>query len=41
MTDLDVKEVNVHVQGVITEKEEQQVDPNDIFGEHENKDGEE
>ncbi len=41
MTDLSVKEVNVHVQGVITEKEEQQVDPNDIFGEHENKDGEE
>lgn len=41
MTDLDVQEVNVHVQGVITEKEEQQVDPNDIFGEHEHEDGEE
>lgn len=41
MTNLTVEEVNVHVQGVVMEKEEQQVDPNDIFGQHENKDGEE
>jgi uncharacterized alkaline shock family protein YloU len=35
MTDLKVKEVNVHIKGIVTAKEDQQVDPNDLFGEHE------
>ena len=34
MTDLKVKEVNVHIKGIVTSKEDQQVDPNDLFGEH-------
>ncbi|KRM62644.1 hypothetical protein FC26_GL002221 [Paucilactobacillus vaccinostercus DSM 20634] len=33
MTDLKIKEVNVHIEGVVTEKVEQQIDPNDIFAE--------
>ena len=39
MTDLSVKEVNVHVQGVITEKASNRLTPM-IFWEHENKDEE-
>ncbi|WP_076459371.1 Asp23/Gls24 family envelope stress response protein [Limosilactobacillus caccae] len=35
MTDLKVKEVNVHIKGIVTAKEDQQVDPDDLFGEHE------
>ena len=34
MTDLKVKEVNVHIKEIVTSKEDQQVDPNDLFGEH-------
>lgn len=34
MTDLKVKEVNVHIKGIVTSKEDRQVDPNDLFGEH-------
>ena len=34
MTDLKVKEVNVHIKGIVTSKEDQQGDPNDWFGEH-------
>ena len=34
MTDLKVKEVNVHIKGIVTSKEDQQVYPNDLFGEH-------
>lgn len=34
MTDIKVKEVNVHIKGIVTSKEDQQVDPNDLFGEH-------
>ena len=34
MTDLKVKEVNVHIKGIVTSKEDQQVDANDLFGEH-------
>ena len=34
MTDLKVKEVNVHIKGIVTSKEDQQVDPNDLSGEH-------
>lgn len=33
MTNLTVGEVNVHIEGVVTEKVEQQIDPNDIFAE--------
>src|SRR5699024_149085 len=33
MTDLKVKGVNVHIKGIVTTKEDQQVDPNDLFGE--------
>lgn len=36
MTDLKVTEVNVHIEGIIPEKSEQQVDPDDIFAEHGN-----
>ena len=35
MTDLNVSEVNIHVKGSVQKKEEQTVDPDDIFGEHE------
>ncbi|MBD8084871.1 MULTISPECIES: Asp23/Gls24 family envelope stress response protein [Limosilactobacillus] len=35
MTDLNVSEVNIHVKGIVQKKEEQTVDPDDIFGEHE------
>ena len=35
MTDLNVSEVNIHVEGIVQKKEEQTVDPDDIFGEHE------
>ena len=31
MTDLHVSQVNVHVQGIVMPKQEQQVDPNNIF----------
>ena len=31
MTDLTVSQVNVHVQGIVMTKQEQQVDPNNIF----------
>lgn len=34
MTDLTVSEVNIHVKGIISKKEDQTVDPDDIFGEH-------
>ena len=34
-TDLNVSEVNIHVKGIVQKKEEQTVDPDDIFGEHE------
>ncbi|GIC74527.1 hypothetical protein LFLT20_15310 [Limosilactobacillus fermentum] len=40
MTDLTVSEVNVHVQGVVTPKEEQVVDPDNLFGQEESEDGE-
>lgn len=40
MTNLEVKEVNVHIQGVNPEKESSDIDPNDIFGEQK-EDGEE
>lgn len=36
MTDLHVKEVNVHIKGIVTAKEDHQVDPDDLFGEHTN-----
>lgn len=36
MTDLHVATVNVHVQGINTEKSESKIDPNDIFGEQAN-----
>ena len=35
MTDLNVSEVNIHVKGIVQKKEEQTVDPDYIFGEHE------
>ena len=35
MTDLNVSEVNIHVKGIVQKKEEQTVDPDDIFVEHE------
>lgn len=35
MTDLNVSEVNIHVKGIVQKKEEQTVDPDDIFGEYE------
>ncbi|MBD8087897.1 Asp23/Gls24 family envelope stress response protein [Limosilactobacillus sp. c11Ua_112_M] len=35
MTDLNVSEVNIHVKGIVQKKEEKTVDPDDIFGEHE------
>lgn len=35
MTDLNISEVNIHVKGIVQKKEEQTVDPDDIFGEHE------
>ncbi|WP_461239383.1 Asp23/Gls24 family envelope stress response protein [Paucilactobacillus sp. N302-9] len=38
MTDLKVKEVNVHIEGIIPEKAEQQIDPDDIFDENGNED---
>lgn len=31
MTDLDLREVNVHVEGIIPEKTAQQVDPDNLF----------
>ena len=40
VTDLTVSEVNVHVQGVVTPKEEQVVDPDNLFGQEESEDGE-
>ena len=41
MTDLKVVTVNVHVQGINTEKPESDIDPNDIFGTQSNdEDGE-
>ena len=41
MTDLKVATVNVHVQGINTEKPESDIDPNDIFGTQSNdEDGE-
>lgn len=40
MTDLTVTEVNVHIQGIVTPKEEQQVDPDNLFGETESENGE-
>ncbi|MGY0266650.1 Asp23/Gls24 family envelope stress response protein [Limosilactobacillus fermentum] len=40
MTDLTVSEVNVHVQGVVTSKEEQVVDPDNLFEQEESEDGE-
>lgn len=40
MTDLTVTEVNVHVQGIITEKEAQAFDPDNLF-EQEESNGEE
>ncbi|CUS26156.1 alkaline shock protein [Paucilactobacillus oligofermentans DSM 15707 = LMG 22743] len=36
MTDLKIQEVNVHIEGMVPEKSEQKVDPNDIFAENEN-----
>jgi uncharacterized alkaline shock family protein YloU len=41
MTDLTVSEVNVHVQGIITPKEAQTVDPDNLFEQEESEDGEE
>lgn len=38
MTDLKVKEVNVHIEGIIPEKAETQIDPDDIFDENRNED---
>ena len=35
MTDLNVSDVIIHVKGIVQNKEEQSVDPDDIFGEHE------
>ncbi|MCI2031404.1 Asp23/Gls24 family envelope stress response protein [Limosilactobacillus sp.] len=35
MTDLNVSEVNIHVKGIVQKRTEQTVDPDDIFGEHE------
>lgn len=40
MTDLTVAEVNVHIQGIVTPKAEQQVDPDNLFGETESENGE-
>lgn len=41
MTDLHVEVVNVHVQGINTEKPQSDIDPNNIFGEQSNnEDGE-
>lgn len=36
MTDLKVEEVNVHIQGIVTEKEAQTVDPDNLFDEESN-----
>ena len=36
MTDLKVEEVNVHIQGIVTEKEVQTVDPDNLFDEESN-----
>ncbi|MDO4855349.1 MAG: Asp23/Gls24 family envelope stress response protein [Limosilactobacillus gorillae] len=41
MTDLTVSEVNVHVQGIVTPKEAQTVDPDNLFEQEESEDGEE
>ncbi|MBU3829880.1 MAG: Asp23/Gls24 family envelope stress response protein [Candidatus Limosilactobacillus merdavium] len=35
MTDLEVSEVNIHVKGIVQKEAEQTVNPDDIFGEHE------
>lgn len=37
MTNLKVAEVNVHVKGIVAAEQEQEVDPDDIFGEKESK----
>ncbi|MFC6201630.1 Asp23/Gls24 family envelope stress response protein [Lactiplantibacillus nangangensis] len=46
MTDLALSEVNVHITGIVTEKTESGIDPNNLFGDAdpetpENEDGEE
>jgi len=45
MTDLPLSEVNVHITGIVTEKTESAIDPNNLFGDEtptdENEDGEE
>ncbi|VDG31247.1 alkaline shock protein [Lactobacillus plantarum JDM1] [Lactiplantibacillus mudanjiangensis] len=46
MTDLALNEVNVHITGIVTEKTESTIDPNNLFGDEdpevdENEDGEE
>lgn len=46
MTDLALSEVNVHITGIVTEKTESAIDPNNLFGDEdtqtdENEDGEE
>lgn len=40
MTSLKVTEVNVHVKGIVAETPNQSVDPNDIFGEKNDKEAE-
>ncbi|HIW72152.1 MAG TPA: Asp23/Gls24 family envelope stress response protein [Candidatus Levilactobacillus faecigallinarum] len=40
MTDLDLREVNVHVEGVIPEKTAQQVDPDNLFNQPDEGDSE-
>ncbi|MEY8441243.1 Asp23/Gls24 family envelope stress response protein [Lactobacillaceae bacterium 24-114] len=39
MTDLTISEVNIHIKGIVTPKEDNAVDPDDIFGENEDKAG--
>lgn len=39
MTDLTISEVNIHIKGIVTPKEDSAVNPDDIFGENEDKAG--
>ena len=39
MTDLVVTEVNVHVKGIVAPQSEQQVDPDNLFGDDAEDDG--
>lgn len=40
MTDLTVAEINIHVEGIVPQKADQQLDPNNLFGDDEEEKGE-